>query len=150
MTHKIRPVGAEMLHADGRTDRQHGANSYFLQFRERAYRLILIFCSWSCHTCLYFGLHKCTNFGGIASCRLVPKFVRHLLTDSTVFSCSSTSLVRSSAVPSLWSHSSYIRNRLLLPHFSLGNCELALGHSFCSHNRKCIFRSIKIFFCWFT
>ena len=37
---KIRPLGAELFHADGRTDRQthtqHDANSRFSQFFERA------------------------------------------------------------------------------------------------------------------
>jgi hypothetical protein len=33
---KIRPVGAELFHADGRTDRHDEANSRFSQFRERA------------------------------------------------------------------------------------------------------------------
>ena len=34
---KIRPVGAELFHADGRTDRHNEANSHFSQFCERAY-----------------------------------------------------------------------------------------------------------------
>jgi len=33
---KIRPLGAELLHADGRTDRHDEPNSRFLQFCERA------------------------------------------------------------------------------------------------------------------
>ena len=33
---KIRPVGAELLHADVRTDRYHEANSRFSQFCECA------------------------------------------------------------------------------------------------------------------
>jgi hypothetical protein len=33
---KIRSVGAELLHADGRTDRYDEANSRFSQFCERA------------------------------------------------------------------------------------------------------------------
>jgi hypothetical protein len=33
---KIRPVGAELFHADGRTDRHEDANSRFSQFCERA------------------------------------------------------------------------------------------------------------------
>jgi len=33
---KIRQVGAEMFHADGRLDRHDDANSRFLQFCERA------------------------------------------------------------------------------------------------------------------
>ena len=33
---KIRPVGAELFHADGRTDRHDEANSRFSQFCERA------------------------------------------------------------------------------------------------------------------
>jgi len=33
---KIRPVGAELSHADRRTDRQNGAHSRFSQFSERA------------------------------------------------------------------------------------------------------------------
>jgi hypothetical protein len=33
---KIRPVGAEMFHADGRTDRHDETNSRFSQFCERA------------------------------------------------------------------------------------------------------------------
>jgi len=33
---KIRPVGAELFHADGRTDRHDDANSRFSQFCERA------------------------------------------------------------------------------------------------------------------
>jgi len=32
---KIRPVGAELFHADGRTDRHEEANSRFPQFRKR-------------------------------------------------------------------------------------------------------------------
>jgi hypothetical protein len=32
---KIRPVGAEMVHADGQTDRHNEANSRFSQFSER-------------------------------------------------------------------------------------------------------------------
>jgi hypothetical protein len=32
---KIRPVGTELFHADGRTDRHYEANSRFLQFCER-------------------------------------------------------------------------------------------------------------------
>ena len=32
---KIRPVGAELLHADGRTDSHDKANSRFSQFFER-------------------------------------------------------------------------------------------------------------------
>jgi hypothetical protein len=53
---KIRPVGVDMFHADGRTDRNTDrideANSPFSQFCERAkneniYRVtILIYCSW--------------------------------------------------------------------------------------------------------
>jgi hypothetical protein len=33
---KIRPVGAELFHADRRTDGHDEANSHFSQFRERA------------------------------------------------------------------------------------------------------------------
>jgi len=33
---KIRPEGAEMFHADGRTDRYHEVNSCFSQFCESA------------------------------------------------------------------------------------------------------------------
>jgi len=33
---KIRPVGAELFYADGRTDRHDEANSRFSQFSERA------------------------------------------------------------------------------------------------------------------
>jgi len=33
---KIRPVGVELFHADGRTDRHDEANSHFSQFCERA------------------------------------------------------------------------------------------------------------------
>ena len=33
---KIRPVGAELFHADGQTDRQEEATSRFSQFGERA------------------------------------------------------------------------------------------------------------------
>ena len=33
---KIRPVGAELLHADERTDRSEAANSRLLQFYELA------------------------------------------------------------------------------------------------------------------
>ena len=33
---KIRPVAAELSHAEGRTDRHDEANSRFLQFCERA------------------------------------------------------------------------------------------------------------------
>jgi len=33
---KIRPVGAELFHADGRTDRQDGAHSRFSEFCEGA------------------------------------------------------------------------------------------------------------------
>jgi len=33
---KIRPVGAELFHADGRTDGHKEANSHFSQFWERA------------------------------------------------------------------------------------------------------------------
>jgi len=33
---KIRPVGAELLHVDGQTDRHYEANSPFLQFCELA------------------------------------------------------------------------------------------------------------------
>ena len=36
---KIRPVGAELSHADGRTDRHDEANSRFSQFCETAYKL---------------------------------------------------------------------------------------------------------------
>jgi len=36
---KIRPVGAEMFHADGRTDEE--ANSHFSQVCERAYNIRL-------------------------------------------------------------------------------------------------------------
>jgi len=33
---KIHPVGAELFHVDGRTDRYDKANSHFLQFCKRA------------------------------------------------------------------------------------------------------------------
>jgi hypothetical protein len=33
---KIRPVGAELFHADGRTDGHKEVNSHFSQFWERA------------------------------------------------------------------------------------------------------------------
>ena len=33
---KIHPVGAKMLHVDGRMDRHDKANSHFLQFCEHA------------------------------------------------------------------------------------------------------------------
>jgi hypothetical protein len=33
--HKSRPVGTELFHADGKTDRQDEANSRFPQFCER-------------------------------------------------------------------------------------------------------------------
>ena len=33
---KIRPVEAELLHADGQTDRHHEVNTSFSQFRESA------------------------------------------------------------------------------------------------------------------
>jgi len=33
---KIRPVGAQLFHTDGRTDRHNEANSRFSQFFERA------------------------------------------------------------------------------------------------------------------
>jgi len=33
---KIRPVGAELFHADGQTDRLDYANSHFSQFCKRA------------------------------------------------------------------------------------------------------------------
>jgi len=33
---KIRPVGVELFHADGRTDRHDEANSHFSQFFESA------------------------------------------------------------------------------------------------------------------
>jgi len=38
---KIRPVGAHLFHADGRTDRHRydEANSHFSQFCERAYKV---------------------------------------------------------------------------------------------------------------
>jgi len=35
---KIRPVGAEMFHADGRTDMYDEANSRFTQFCESSYK----------------------------------------------------------------------------------------------------------------
>jgi len=35
---KIRPVGAELFHADGRTDRYEEANSAISQFCERTYK----------------------------------------------------------------------------------------------------------------
>jgi hypothetical protein len=48
---KIRQVGAELFHADGRTyiqtDRHDGAHSRFSQFRERAYKRVRI-----CGRCL--------------------------------------------------------------------------------------------------
>jgi len=37
---KIRPVGAEMLYASGRTDRQDEANSSFSQFCKRAWKRV--------------------------------------------------------------------------------------------------------------
>ena len=39
---KIRPVGAEILHADGQKDRHDEANSRFSQFCETAYNAIFI------------------------------------------------------------------------------------------------------------
>jgi len=36
---KIRPVGAQLFHADGRTDRYDDANSGFSQFCERALKV---------------------------------------------------------------------------------------------------------------
>ena len=36
---KIRPVGAELFHADGRMDRHDEFNSHFLQFYEGAYKV---------------------------------------------------------------------------------------------------------------
>jgi hypothetical protein len=35
---KIRPVGAELFHADGRTDEHEKANSRFSQLSARAYK----------------------------------------------------------------------------------------------------------------
>ena len=35
---KIRPVGAKLFHADGRTDGHDEPSSFFLQFCERAYK----------------------------------------------------------------------------------------------------------------
>jgi hypothetical protein len=35
---KIRPVGAELFHADGRTDRHNEGNSHFSLFYEPAYK----------------------------------------------------------------------------------------------------------------
>ena len=37
---KIRPVGAQLFHADGRTDRRDEANSRFSQLCERASKLL--------------------------------------------------------------------------------------------------------------
>ena len=39
---KIRPVGAEMFHAGGRTDRHDEANRRFSQFRERAKKISIM------------------------------------------------------------------------------------------------------------
>jgi len=39
---KIRPVGAELFHADRRTDRHDEPNSRFSQFCERASKLSII------------------------------------------------------------------------------------------------------------
>ena len=39
---KIRPVGAELFHAERRTDRQHEANIRFPQFCERAPQTTLL------------------------------------------------------------------------------------------------------------
>jgi len=39
---KIRPVWAELFHADGQTDRHDDANSRFSQFRETPYKRITI------------------------------------------------------------------------------------------------------------
>jgi hypothetical protein len=36
---KIRPVGAQLLHADGRTDRHDEANSRFAPFYERSWNV---------------------------------------------------------------------------------------------------------------
>jgi len=38
MSMKIRPVGAELFHADGQKDRDDEANSNFSQFFERVYK----------------------------------------------------------------------------------------------------------------
>ena len=40
---KIRPVGAELLDTDGRTDRHDGANSRFSQFCESAWNVYLVY-----------------------------------------------------------------------------------------------------------
>ena len=39
---KIRPVGAELFHAGGRTDRHDEANRRFSQFRERAKKISIM------------------------------------------------------------------------------------------------------------
>ena len=41
---KIRPVGAELFHVDGRTDRHDEANSRFSWFFERASKLTTEMC----------------------------------------------------------------------------------------------------------
>jgi hypothetical protein len=46
---KIRPVGAELFRADGRTDRHEEAISLFSQFCERAYNEV-----WDT---MLFGIH---------------------------------------------------------------------------------------------
>jgi hypothetical protein len=38
---KIRPVGAELCHTDGRTDRHNDANGRFLKFCERTWKQIM-------------------------------------------------------------------------------------------------------------
>jgi hypothetical protein len=40
---KIRPVGAELFRADGRTDKHDETNSRFSQFCERASNAVLLF-----------------------------------------------------------------------------------------------------------
>ena len=40
---KIRPVGAEVIHADGQTDRHDEANSCISQLRERAWNVLRLY-----------------------------------------------------------------------------------------------------------
>jgi len=53
---KIRPVGAELFHADGRTERHDDENKRFLQFCERSKKILR-----SAHTVYLWGLYESEN-----------------------------------------------------------------------------------------
>ena len=57
---KIRKLGAELFHADGRTDRHDEANSRFSQFCECALQLKFVLLTSLSAEIFKTGLHRCT------------------------------------------------------------------------------------------